>query len=277
MIGWALINRSIWALVGGAICSSLATMLLSHFWLPGIDNRWYWDRSAFHEIIHFGKWMLLSAILGFFANNADRILLGVFVDSATLGIYSIAVTIVSSIMQILSTLVSEVSFPAFSELARERPGDLKSSLYRFHVATASFTYFCSGFLIMFGSALMRVLYDPRYEQAGWMVQVLAVGLLGVSFNLAHNCLLARGLPKVFTNVIAIRVGVTIALIPLGFHYFGLLGALWAIVISQLSSSPVTLYYQLRYDLFDFSKELLPVPTLFVGMIFGKGLSLAIGH
>ncbi len=277
MIGWALLDRSIWALVAGSICSTLATTLLSHIWLPGARNRWQWERSAFHEIIHFGKWMFLSSLLGFFANNADRMLLGGFVDAATLGIYTIAFTIFSSIAQILSQIISDVSFSAFSEVARERSHDLKRSLYRFHLVIASFAYLCSGLLIVSGNTLIGLLYDRRYGQAGWMLEALAVALLGIPFNLPLHCLLARGLPKIFTNAIAIRATVTIVLIPLGFHFFGVLGALWAIVGSQLSSVPVTIYYQLKYDLFDLSRELLHLPILFAGMALGKVFNLAIGH
>ncbi len=232
MIGWTLIERSIWALVAGFICSSLVSTLLSHAWLPGVANRWHWDRSAFHEIIHFGKWMFLSSILGFFANNADSMLLGGYVDSATLGLYSIASTISGAVAQILNKLISDVSFSALSEVARERSLELKRSLYRFHVLTASFAYFCAGGLIVSGNTLIRLLYDRRYAPAGWMVEILAVGLLSVPFNLAIYALLARGMPKIFANLIAIRVAVILALIPLGFHFFGVLGALWAIVASN---------------------------------------------
>jgi O-antigen/teichoic acid export membrane protein len=150
-------------------------------------------------------------------------------------------------------------------------------LYRFHIVTASFSYFCCGALIVSGNTLIILLYDRRYEQAGWMLEVLAVGLLALPFNLAIYCLLARGLPKLFTNLIAIRTAVAIALIPLGFHFFGFPGALWAIAASQLSVLPMTIYYQLKYDLFDLSTEILLLPALFAGMILGKGLSLAIGH
>ena len=129
--------------------------------------------------------MFLSSILGFLAGNADRFLLAGFVDSATLGIYSIAFTIVSSIAQILTRIFSDVSLPALSEVTRERPFDLKLSLYRFHIATASFTYICAGLLIVSGNTLIGLLYDRRYEQAGWMLDVLAVGLLSVPFNLAQ--------------------------------------------------------------------------------------------
>jgi O-antigen/teichoic acid export membrane protein len=277
MIGWVLIDRSIWCLVAGGICSSVMTTLLSHVWLPGVANRWHWDHSAVYEILHVGKWIFLSSILGFFAGNADRMLLGGFVDSATLGIYSIAFTIFSAIAQILGKFFSDVSFAALSEVARERSAQLKQSLYRFHIVTASFTYFCAGVLFISGNTFISLLYDRRYAQAGWMLEVLAVALPSVPFNLAQFSLLARGLPKMYTNVIAVRVVVTIVLIPLGFHLFGITGALWAIVASQLSSVPTTIYYQLKYDLFDLSKELLLLPTLFVGMVLGKGFNLAIGH
>ena len=110
-----------------------------------------------------------------------------------------------------------------------------------------------------------------------MLEVFAVALVGVPFNLSRYSLLARGLPIVFTNIIAIRVAVTFVLIPLGFHYFGVPGALWAIVVSQLSSAPATIYYQIKYELFDLSKEVLLMPMFFAGMVVGKGLNLAIGH
>jgi O-antigen/teichoic acid export membrane protein len=277
MIGWIfLINRSIWALVAGVICSRLLTTLLSHTWLPGVVNRWHWDQPAFQEIVRFGKWIFLASILGFVANNADRILLAGFVNSAVLGIYSIASLIIGAIMQILITVFSQVSYPALSEVARERPRELKRSLYRLHTLTASFTYFCSGLLVVSGNTLIVLLYDPRYAEAGWMLQILAVGLLKIPFNLAMSGLLARGLAKYFTSLVAFHVA-TIVLIPLGFHFFGLPGALWGVVASQLSNVPAIIYFQIKYELFDLSKELILLPVFFAGIVLAKGLNLAVGY
>jgi O-antigen/teichoic acid export membrane protein len=277
MISWAMIDRSIWALVAGSICSSLVAMLLSHIWLPGVANRWHWDSSAFYEIFHFGKWMFLSTILGFFANNTDRIFLGGLVDSATLGIYSIAFMFVSTITQLLSSLIGDISFPAFSEVARERPTHLRRTLYRFHMLIASFAYCCAGGLIVSGDTLIALLYDPRYAQAGWMLEILAVGLLGLPFHLARRSLLALGMPRIFTILIAIRMAAMLALIPLGFHFFGLPGVLWAVVAAQLSILPPTIYWQIKYDLFELSSELLALPAFLVGMILGGALEYVAGH
>jgi O-antigen/teichoic acid export membrane protein len=276
-IGWVLVDRSIWGLVAGYICSMTVSTVLSHTWLPGITNRWHWDRAAFHEILHFGMWMFLSSILGFFANNADRVLLGGYVDATALGIYSIAYTISSAVIQVLNNVISQVSYPALSEVARERPHELKRTLYRFHMLTASFTYFCAGGLFVSGGPLVKLLYDPRYESAGWMLSVLAIGVPAIAFSLPIYALLARGLARNFTGLIAVRVAATVVLIPLGFHLYGVPGALWGIVASQLSVVLPTMYYQIKYELFDLPKEVLLLPAILVGMVAGKGFNLAIGY
>ena len=273
MVGWVLIDRSIWALVAGSIFSTVVTTLLSHIWLPGVTNRWQWEPSAFHEIIHFGKWMFISSILGFVANNADRILLGGLVDSVTLGIYSIAFTIFSVASQFLVKIINDVGFPAVSEVARTRPAMLKLSYYKFYAVIASGSYLCTGFLIFSGENLIKLLYDRRYEQGGWMLEVLAVALPTIPFNLAYYCFLALGSPRTFTNIIALRSAATIVFIPLGFHFFGIPGAVWGIVASYYSVLPVVIYIQVKRGIFDLAKELLLVAALVPGMLLAGGFDL----
>ena len=132
-------------------------------------------------------------------------------------------------------------------------------------------------LVSAGNAMIRVLYDPRYGQAGWMLQILAVALLATPFSLGQVSLLVRGLPRTFVNISAVRIPVALILIPVGFYVFGLPGAIWAIVLGQLSSVPVTIYYQTKFDLFDLLKELLLLPTLLAGMLLGKGFDLVLGQ
>jgi O-antigen/teichoic acid export membrane protein len=276
-ISWIfLVGRSIWALVAGTIFSKILTTPVTHIWLPGSANRWQWDQSAFYEIFHFGKWIFLSSIFGLFANNSDRILLGGFVDSATLGIFSIASMLIGAIAQMLIAMFAQVSYPALSEIARERPRELRRSLYGIHTVTAPFVYFCSGLLVVFGNALIGLLYDPRYAEAGWMLQVLAVGLVKIPFNLSQWGLLARGLAKNFTGLVALQAASTIVFIPIGFHFFAVPGAVWGIVASQLLCVPAIIYYQIKYQLFDAAKEMAVLPAFLVGMILGKGLKLAVG-
>ena len=276
MICWAFIDRSIWALVGGAIFSAVVKVVLSHTWLPGNSNRWQWDKLAFREIVHFGKWMFLSSILGFLVNSGDRLLLGGLINSNNLGIFSIAYLIPNSVEQIPAKIMADVSFPALSEVARDRPTDLKSTYYRFHVAIASFAYICSGVLMTAGVSLVHLLYDWRYEQAGWMLEILAVALLTVPFRLATQSFLALGMPHLLSIVISIRLVTLLIATPIGFYSFGIAGALWGIVASHFSYLPAIILYNVRHRIFDLRTELYLLPMVVIGMAVGRLIAALIG-
>jgi O-antigen/teichoic acid export membrane protein len=277
MIGWVLIDRSIWALVAGNICSALVLALFSHAWLPGVDNHWEWDRSAFREIFHFGKWIFLSSILGFLVGNGDRLLLGSLVNANVLGVYIIAFSIFSSVDQVLNKIVSDVSFPALSEIVRERPLELKTTYYRFYVVVASFAYFCSGILMASGQLLIESLYDQRYKEAGWMLEVLAVALLSVPFRSVTQCFMALGMPRVDLNCIVIQLVTLFVVTPIAFHYWGVPGSIWAIALSHFSYLPLIIWYSIRYRLLDARKELFLLLMVVVGMGAARLFALAIGR
>jgi O-antigen/teichoic acid export membrane protein len=217
----------------------------------------------------------LASIIGFLVNNGDRLLLGGVIDATTLGVYVIAFAIFTSVGSLLDKIISDVAFSALSEVIRERPADLKTSYYRFHIIIGSVAYFCSGILMFSGQSLIALLYDRRYEQAGWMLEILATALLITPFHLAINSLLALGLPRIFTQIIAVRGVVLFILVPLGFHLFGLSGALWALVASYSATLPVTLYYQIKCGFFDLWKTLLPVLAWVPGVLLAELLNFAV--
>lgn len=276
MIVWVAIDRSIWALVAGSICSSLVKVTLSHVWLQGVANRWQWDNTAFHEIIRFGKWIFVSSILGFLVNSGDRLLLGGLVSTAELGVYVIAFLIFNSVEQVLAKIIGDVAYPALSEIVRERPDGLKSAYYRFHLVIASFTFFCAGILMVSGGELIGLLYDKRYEQAGWMLEILAVALLTIPFRVALLTFMALGKARLHAEIIAIRVLALFVLAPAGFHLFGLHGAVWGIAVSYFSVLPMIIFQKIRHGLFDLGKELLAPIALLAGLFLAKAVILAVG-
>jgi O-antigen/teichoic acid export membrane protein len=275
MLAWVSIDRAIWALVAGSICSALVATLLSHIWLPGIANRLQWERSAYWEIIHFGKWIVISSILGFLMLNGDRLLLGGLVSATVLGVYSIASAIVDILTQVLIKIISDVSFPALSEVARDRPARLRGSYYGFHRVIAFSAYFCSGSLMGSGHTLINLLYDKRYEDAGWMVQILAVSLLTIPFRLATQSLLVVGSAKIYSYINALWAATLYIGMPVGFHFFGLSGAVWGYVGAYFSLVPIAIAYMIKFGLFDVRQEILALPAIFAGVLFAEGFNLTI--
>lgn len=276
MVGWVyLVDRSVFALVAGTICASLFRTLLSHHCLSGTPNRFVWDREAFTHIIGFGKWVFVASILGYFVNNGDRLILGGLIAGEMLGIYAIAYLLANAIEVLVSKVIGDVAFPALSEIARERPQDLRTAYYRLYRILASLVYLCAGALMLAGEAIVSLLYDARYHEAGWMLEILAVGLIALPVRLATHVFLALGKPKALSNIIAMRLTTLFLLTPLGFYLFGVPGALWGIVLSTFASVPMTLTYMARYHLLDAKKDLLMLPMILVGMLFGKGISLVL--
>ena len=268
MVAWAVVDPSIWALVGGAIATYTMRTILSHVWLPGPPNRWQWNKAALAEIIHIGRWLFTSSIMGFLVNNGDRLLLGGMLDAHLLGVYAIAYLIFNSVEQIWNTIISEVVYPALSEIVRERADQATRSFYRVYTLVASGVYLSAGALLVAGGTLVRLLYDARYADASWMLQLLAIALISVPQRTAVYYLLAHGRAAALSAILAVRLVTSFVAIPVGFHLLGLPGALCGLVLSHFAPVPVIIYFSARAGLFDIRKELIALPMIGFGMAIG---------
>lgn len=275
MLMWSLNDRSIWALVAGAIAAASMRTALSFLALPGASNRWHWDRAAFAEIVHVGKWIFLSSVSFFFAGSGDRVILGGLVDATTMGTYAIAYLFFSSADQILTRIIVDVSFPALGEVQRSRPERLKATYYRFHSIIASATYFSTGILAVAGHSVIDTLYDPRYHLAGRTLEILSVALLTLPFRIATQALLLFDAARLFFWFNLVRLATLFIAIPLGFALFGYQGAIWGIVASYFANLPLIVAASARFGLFDLRRELLVLPALLAGIVLGLMVNHAI--
>jgi O-antigen/teichoic acid export membrane protein len=272
MFTLAQVDRSVWVLVSGSLVTSLVRMLLTHAWLPGARNRLRWERTAFREILGFGKWIVVSSVVGFLATAGDRILLGGLIDARQLGIYSIALLLFSAAEQVLAKVLGDVTFPALSEVARERRQDLRRAVYRFHLPLAAFAYGGAGVLIVAAPTLVAVLYDPRYHDAGWMLQILAAALISIPARVHAMCLLSLGQSKRHSILVFSKLATLMVLLPILFHLHGLPGAVWAVALAHFSIVPFACYYAAREGLLAPRKELLSLPALPAGIAAGSLVS-----
>lgn len=271
MLGWVSINRSIWVLVAGGVSSSFARMLLSHIWLSGTSNSFAWNSGAFAEMLKFGRWVFLASILGFFVINGDRLQIGALVDGGTFGVYVIAALTFSAVEQIFVKLIGDVSFPALSEIARQRSSELRSKYYQFRILFSCVANVSAGALWMSGAALVARMYDHRYVEAGWMLQTLAPCLLAVPFQVSSQSFVAVGNSKALSHLAAVRFVALFTLLPLGFYLYGLQGALWGIVLSRLSNVPPTFYYKAKHGILDVWMEAKLLLFVLIGVFLGTAV------
>ncbi len=231
-IAWAYAIPSVWALVGGAVFGSLVKLSLSHAIAGGEGSGFGWERHATRQLLGFGKWIFLSTVLAFMASQADRLLFGKVFSVAMLGVYGIALVLASLPTQLLWSVGSFVIMPAFSRQAEARDALEKS--YR----TLQLPVLLAGGLpvaglVACGPEVIELLYDPRYADAGWMLQLLAVGVwLQVPQALSANALLAVGKPGWMAVGNGVKLLGMVALVPGGYALFGVHGAILGLAASE---------------------------------------------
>lgn len=274
MIVLGAVSRSIWALVAGGLTSVLVTAVLSHTWMGGYTNRLRWESQAVRELFGFGKWVFASSGLYVLAVNGDRLLLGLFVDAHVLGQYAIASLLVGAAAGMLNRLFLAVSLPALSEIARNAPSRLREVYNRLCLPSDVLLLFLTGLLFAAGQWVIDVLYDPRYAEAGAMLQVLALSLFAVRYEIARQVYLALGLPQYGTVLSLVRFIALYSLVPSLYYWGGAQAAIWGVALHGLAAVPFVYGFNAKLGLNDFRRELVViVVALPAGYICGSALKL----
>src|SRR6478609_8953962 len=91
------------------------------WWLSGWRPRLSLDRETVSSILPFGIQMTLVTILSVLSKNADYMLVGHFLDVATLGIYVLAFSLTDQIILGISWAASQALFPAYGAIQADLP------------------------------------------------------------------------------------------------------------------------------------------------------------
>ena len=170
---WALIWPSVWAIIGGSLISYVLFMIATHTMLPGIRNRFAWDREAAQHLTKFGRWVLASTGLTFLAMQSDRLILGKLVPMEVLGVYSIAYMFGKLPFDMISRLCSQVQFPALSEVFRHDPSRVEAKLLESRRLILAISQFGVIGIVLVSPWFFRLLYDVRYADASIMTPLLS--------------------------------------------------------------------------------------------------------
>lgn len=271
----ALIWPSVWALLIGATIGGVVRLVWSHLIDVGYRNRFEWDKSAWREITHFGRWIFGSSIATFLSTQSDRILLGRLLGMSTLGVYSIAIFLSDAIGAAVGRIVSGVFYPIFSRVHHEAPERLKEEYYHARLRLDLAALPALGLLAMLGDFLVHLMWDARYAEAGWMLRVLCLRVAVSCIMLpCEVCLVATGesrfgFARSVVKMIAIIVGV-----PVGFHIAGTSGLVWAVAVSEFPAALILWPASANRGLFRPSREMLSVVLFGLGLLLGSGVRYA---
>lgn len=191
---WAYVDRSIWALVAGNVVTSLTLMLLSHFALKGVNNKFRWDKTAVTPIISFGIGVFFSTAFSWAVNQgSDKIIVARLTNQEFLGVYIQAIVAANLVMIGIMQLGSRVLFPSYSELVRNNPDDLYYRVRQTRIITIGLTWIGAIFFMAFGPWFITLMFGKDYSEAGWMLQIIAAGTMVSVISLTYeNVIIAKG-------------------------------------------------------------------------------------
>ena len=249
LLAWWL--RSVWALVIGNLIGVFAKTLLSQMFLPGKSNRFHWDPTAASALFKFGKWIFVSTLFTFLGRQGDRLVFGALFPIGWLGIYSLATMLMMMVAGVLNKLIRRVAFAAYSKLnylpAREFRDRLAVSRRRIIIGWA---IICATFIILI-DPIVRLLWDPRYEDAGWMATILGLSLWPFGLMPLNSiALTSRGEPRfhAFSQIAATISIVTI--VPLAFKIGGEIAAVFAVSVGYWAAYIMVFVAAARHKVID---------------------------
>ena len=176
------------------------------------------------EVVHFSAALFGISVLEFLLSQADKILLGVFLNARQVGIYAVAISLVAFVPIALQT-VNQIFAPVIADLyargERVLIGRLFQTLTKWILGL---TIPLALVMVVYAHVLMR-LFGRDFE-AGW--PILVIGTFGQLVNCGvgsvNQLLLMSGeqrrLIKIQIVMATIAVALNAALIP----WFGIMGA-----------------------------------------------------
>jgi NADPH:quinone reductase-like Zn-dependent oxidoreductase/O-antigen/teichoic acid export membrane protein len=271
MVVLAWWTRSVWALVIGALATSSLKVGFSYTLTSRSGRRFAWDRSAVHELVHFGKWIFLATAVGFVSSSADQLILPKVVSLAALGIYGTATKLTDMVTGVVTSQTHNVLFPAFCQVGRESTARLRSVYYRVRLRVDALFIPAVGGLFVVSQWLIELIVPPEYWLAGWMLRFLCIRTaMSVALVPCETCLFSMGHTRYGLYRNTGRAVWVLLAVPLGYTLYGLEGFLWAVALSEVPVLLVLWPAFRRFGMLDLRRELV-APGLFgLGMLAGYG-------
>lgn len=239
-IASVIILQSVWALVLGHVAGNAARFIMSYVLHP-FRPRLKFDSAKTRELWGFGRWIAGSGVIFFAINQGVDTFVGRFLDAISLGIYQLANQISSLPSVLLTSVVTEVMFPAYSKLQ----SDLKllSRAYmRALEATSLLIFPISGLILVCAHDFTLVFLGEKWSGIIEPMRILALcGLISAFAGLNGSILQAVRRPDVITKLALVKLSVIAVFIYPATMEWGLQGAALVVLLSSLLVTPNTYY------------------------------------
>jgi O-antigen/teichoic acid export membrane protein len=270
MLVFAWFYPTVWSLLAHGFVSLAILLVGSHIYVPEIPMRVEWEPHAVHELVHFGRWIFLSTALTFLVSRLDIMILGGLVGMAMCGLYNVAKNYSRVLVEALGVLTTTVLFPVYSRLAERGRDTLREQTLRMRAVILALFLPPLCILAVCGRMLVNLLYDTRYADAGWMLELLALGSIATAItSTIEPVLLAQGDSFRYMLQMASRLALQVVGMLLGAYYGGTYGFVIGLILADFVNYPVLAALIRKYGVW--------LPALDAAAFLGSVLLIVVGR
>jgi O-antigen/teichoic acid export membrane protein len=213
--------------------------------------RWRLERAAMREAFGFAKIVMPSSLLTMLLGQFDRVVFVRLFDLRLLGLYGMSQSLSGPAENLATRLSQTLLYPRCAEVFRRDPARLRSCFYRDNAKLLVLMAAIPALLGGAGQLIVDALFDPRYTQAGMIVQLLMLRtLLLALLRPSEQLQTAAGHVGVNLLANALRLAWLVPMSLLGWWFFGFTGFLVCAAVEPLPALLAAWHLQARRGLFE---------------------------
>jgi len=218
----ALRGEGIRSLACGQAAAALAgtgALWLFARWRP--EGRF--DPGEAKDLLKYGKEVLLGGLGSMVYTHLDNLVVGRFLGSHALGLYTAAYNLANLPALQIAHLIQRVCFPAYVALRQDRDRLGKAFLRDLRRGALAIPPLPLG-MALAASGLLTKLYGPRWQEAAPLLRTLCLyGCLRAMGAAAGSLLLARGRPAWLFRLLLLQAALLVPALPLCLLWGGVKG------------------------------------------------------
>ncbi|MBO4263311.1 MAG: lipopolysaccharide biosynthesis protein [Bacteroidales bacterium] len=253
--GWG-----VWALVAQNILLVAIPTLV--YWAT---NKWFpklvFSIRSFKELFGFGVYMLLTSLVSTAVNNIQGLFIGRLYNPAMMGYYSKAHSTERLASNTLSQVVSQVTYPVYSELQDDKVRIILA-IKKITAAIAFLVFPLMFLLVLLARPLFILLYSEKWVESIPYFQMLCLAGLAICLQAANSQTIAAiGKSKEMFKWGLVKQLVGVVFVIAGLWLFGIKGMLAGMVMKSwliyfVNASLVSVY--IGYNIWTQLRDLLPI-------------------
>jgi O-antigen/teichoic acid export membrane protein len=267
----ALLGFGAWSLVlgqmAGHVCSVIATWVVNP-WRPSFS----FSRQRARELLSYGVNIIFIGLVGVFLLNVDYILVGRYLGTVALGVYTLSFRMPEILIQQFSWRLSRVVFPVYVKL-REDQGVLKDAFLKTMKYTSAFVIPLGLGLAVVAEPLVLVFFSNKWVEAIPVVRAISIfAMMSAIPYTAGDILKAQGKLKVLNYLVIFRTLLVVTVlwwVTVRFAQIVAVGWAHAVIASVTSLVYLLVFCSInRIQILDVLKGLMP--------IFASGILMSVG-